>query len=219
MTHDVGQALLRDAVDDEFGVSGQRRKLLHDVAAEAEVRPCCHGGRQPDQCAAQPEVLERLGAQAAGDLAHLLCAGADGVLHLSHVGAVARGHVPAEVVETEDDTGEQLTHLVMQFERNAAALVLLRANRPTSRRPALELETLEHLVERRAELGDLAAAAGGRDPGAGVHQVDAVHEPCQAFQGPEAPPDQQEVQHEHEGHADGQDGDLAVQQVGADRRR
>ena len=79
--------------------------------------------------AAEPEVVERLRAQPAGDVAHLLEAVADRLARLGDLrpagAAGARGGV-----ELEQDGRQQLPDLVVELAGDAPPLALLRRERP-----------------------------------------------------------------------------------------
>jgi hypothetical protein len=75
---DVGQRLLRNTVDHELLILGQRQRRL-EPSLDLDSRMLAEGGRQRGQRALQPEILERFGTQPARDPANVLGAAARGL--------------------------------------------------------------------------------------------------------------------------------------------
>src|SRR5919201_1910046 len=102
---DVGQALLRDPVDRELGLVGERRQVVGEAPLDPESALVGELARQLGQRADEPEVLEHLRAQLAGDPPHLLQRVAHGRLRLL---------APALAFELEQDARQDLADLVVQ---------------------------------------------------------------------------------------------------------
>ena len=103
----------------------------------------------------QPEIVERLGAQPARDLAHLLEALAHRLARLLDLAAHRRLRVERRPLELQDDRGQRLADLVVQLARDPRALTLLRRQRPPRAVAPLALQPLDHLVERPGQLRHL----------------------------------------------------------------
>ena len=86
----VGEPFLGDAVEDEFGGRVQAGQAGGDVGGHAQAGGG-ELGRQGAQGAVQAEFLQDAGAQAAGDAADLVQAGAGGLLGLVQVVAYGLG--------------------------------------------------------------------------------------------------------------------------------
>ena len=72
VAHDVDEALLGDAVDDELVLRAERGQVAVELRGDAQAAVLGEVGAERDERRAQPEVVERLRAQAAHELAHLL---------------------------------------------------------------------------------------------------------------------------------------------------
>ena len=164
---DVGRDLLVDAIDRQVLLGRQRRQVGREAVPHLQPAVLGEAGGERDQSAAQAELVERLGTQTTGDVAHLLRALArrlahlgDGVLQLGRRGT-------AEAVELQDDPGQRLPELVVQLASEPATLALLRGQRPLCALAPLVLEPVQHLVERVEQVADLADRAVEVDPAPG----------------------------------------------------
>ena len=189
-----------------------------DVHVDRQPRVLGDALAEHEQRARQPEVVERLGPQLAGDAAHLLEAAAGRLLRLEHVIPRAVRHVPGDAAELQHDAGQRLTHAVMELLCDPQALALLRRERAADAVAPLGLEPLEHVVEGRAELRGLRVAAAHREPATRLEQVDPARQRGQLAQRRERPAQQQEVDGQHQPEAAGEDCELADRNV-VDARR
>ena len=90
-------------------------------------------GAQRAQRALQAEVVEHLGAQLAGDAAHVVEAVAHGLAGRDELGGVVLAGARGRVLELEHDAGEDLADLVVQLARDPLALGLLGRAAPGAR--------------------------------------------------------------------------------------
>ena len=118
-------------------------------------------------------------------------------------------HVARGAAELQDDAGQRLPDAVVELLRDAQPLALLRGERAGDAVAALGLEALEHLVERRGQLGGIGVASADVEPMAGLERVDLARERGQLAQRRERPAQQQEVDGEHQHEAAGEDRQLA----------
>jgi hypothetical protein len=103
--------------------------------------------------------------------------------------------------EAQEDGREGLVDLVVEVLRDALALGLLGMQDGQPRVATLQLHALEHAVEPRGELEDLArGAARGVGPHAGARHVDAVHDLDQVLHRPQSPAQQDRVEQDGRGH-------------------
>ena len=86
-------------------------------------------GGQRGERTDQAEVVQHAGAQPARDAAHLVQAAAGGLLRLAQLGAQGLGRQVGGPLEFEQDRGQALADLVVQFLGDAAPLGLLRRQR------------------------------------------------------------------------------------------
>ena len=152
----------------------------------------------------QPEFVERLRPQSAHDLADVFHAGAgrfleflDRVMHRGWGGAF-------EPLELQHDAGEGLADLVVQLACEPHALVLLGGQRASTARASLVLKAIEHRVECVTEVGDLGIRPLELQPPAGRVRVDPPHHRRELLERAEDPPQQQQVDGDHEYDAAGQ---------------
>ena len=100
------------------------------------------------QGADQAEFVQDAGAQAAGDPADLVEAGTGGLLDLVQVGAGGLGCVVGDPFEFEQDRGEGLADLVVEFLGDAVAFGFLGGEGAGVAGGAFGFEAVEHRVER-----------------------------------------------------------------------
>ena len=163
----VGEGLLGDAVDGEALLGGERGGLGAESVADAQFGALFDARGERDERAAQAELFEGAGSQAACDLAQVLDALARGELDLGEVGVELGRHAAGEAIELEAHTGEDLAELVMELASEAAARAFLGGERAASARESLALEAVEHLVEGVGEIGHLGYGALDRDAAPG----------------------------------------------------
>ena len=205
VANDVGDALLRHAVDDELLLGGQRQ-VAFEVAGDRDPGAVGDRRAQCQQRALQPELVERLGAQALGDHAHVLRAAARGLAKLLEVAAQLRGRPARERLAAQHQAGEDLADLVMQLARDPPALALLGGERPARTLTALALEPVEHPVERLRQRGDLPPRRIDLEAVPRRQRIDALHQLRQVLQRLERPPQQHVKAGEHH-HETGQHDD------------
>ena len=210
MAGDVGQRLLGDAVEHELVVAAELRQAGLDVDVDVELGVLGDALAEHEQRARQPEVVERLRPQPAGDPAHLLEAAARGLLRLQDARrGHGVGHVAGDAAELQHDAGQRLADAVVELLRDPQPLALLRRERAADAVAPLGLEALEHLVERGGQLGGLGVAAADLEPAARLERVDPARERGQLAQRRERAAQQQQVEREHQREAAGEDRQLA----------
>ena len=123
------------------------------------------------------------------------------------------------MLDLQQDARQHLADLVVQLTGDPAPLVLLRRHRAHRARPSLELESLEHAIERVGEHVDLRVRPAGRGPDAGTQEVDPAHVLGEAFQRRERTAHQGEVEDQHHAEARHDDERLADGDRRAHRRR
>ena len=175
-------------------------------------------GCQLGERAAEAQLVEQLRTQLARDPAHLLEHPAHDLLQLRELVPTIIGDRVHEGGEPEQHPGQTLSDLVVQSLRDAESLRLLRLERAPAARHPLMLQPVEHLVERRDELGELAAVPG-RQTLAGPQQIDVRHPPGDLFEGLEDPPEEDEVDHHDDDQAHDDDRRLVELDRVADRDR
>ncbi len=151
----VGQAFLRDAVDD------QRRggvDIVGDgiqVAGNGQAGALADLARQCRKRGGQAELIQTGGAQSADECSELVEAAAHdlagGPSLLTDVGVCVIG----EAVERQQQSGELLSNLVMQFGGDPAAVVLLGYQQPRAAGTPLTLQAVGHRVEAHGERTEL----------------------------------------------------------------
>ena len=190
----VRQALLGDAIDGELGLGRELRQVggkapldaiplcvvnCRESSVSALTSPRCSSISRPQLLRDPPHLLERLahGLLRLGELAPLLGAGP----RARRAGA---------------DAGQHLADLVVEAARDPQPLRLLRRERPPAALAPLDLEPLEHLVERAHELRDLGAAPLG-NPLARSQQIDGPHPLDEPVERSERLPEEEEVRGDH----------------------
>ena len=168
---DVGQALLHDAVDREFDLTVQSRRVRVDLAVDGDAGAVAEPTGQFGQCADQPEVIQQAWAQFLGDPGDLGDGGADGFLGVAQLAAAAVGDAVVEAFQLHEHAGHGLADLVVQLGGNPTTFGLLGRDRPAGAVAAFGLEPGEHVVERGDQSSDLTAPTGGQ----WVRRVEQVH--------------------------------------------
>ena len=191
---DVGQRLLRDAVEHELLLVGQLGRVAvpveggADAGALAEVRHL--GGERGDEAV----VVEGRGAEGARERQQLLHRLGRERLDLLELGAQPGRDVERGGLEPEQDRGQGLVDLVVQVLGDAGALLLLGADDGAAALDALLLDAGEHLVEAGGQALDLVRRArGGVGALAGRARVDALHRRQQRLERHEPALEQQGV--------------------------
>ena len=122
---DIREALLGDAVDDQLLLVGQR-----EVPREPplDLEPSALGDRraQRQERALEPELVERLRTEPAGDQPDLLRRLTRTFAEADDVFANLLGSAPRKRLATQDQPGQELADLVVQLSRNAPPLGFLR---------------------------------------------------------------------------------------------
>ena len=196
MAHDVGDAFLRHAVDDELLLGGQRQ-IAFEVAGDRDPGAIGDRRAQRQQRALQPELVEGFGAQTLGDHSHVLRAPARRLAKLLEIAAQLRGRPARERLAAQHQAGEDLPDLVMQLARDPPALALLGGERPARTLTALALETVEHPVERLRQRGNLPPRRIDLEAVPRRERIHALHQLRQVLQRLERPPQQHVKAGEH----------------------
>ena len=200
MSGDVGERLLRDAVEDQLLLIRQRQARLQR-AFHPDAGLVVKRRRQCRQGAGQPEVFECLGAQPSHDPADVLGAAARGLPQLVELVAQLLGDLRRQPFDLQHDAGQGLADLVVELAGDAPALTLLDHQRPPDALAPLGLQPVEHLVEGIGEGCDLRAAVD-------VHalaereRVMPTHALRQFVERPEGRTHQEEADREREPHRD-----------------
>ena len=123
----------------------------------------------------QAVVVQRGRAQLARELQQLVHGLVHERLELHHLRREPRRRVLGERLESQQDRGERLVHLVVQIAGHALALVLLRADHHAAAAPPLRLDAAEQTPERVGEPVDLHhGALLLRAEAAGLSRVDRL---------------------------------------------
>jgi hypothetical protein len=219
VARDVGQALLRDAVDRQLLFGSQVRHHGRDLVAHRQAAVLREAGGERDQGAAQAELVQRLRAQPAGKVPHLLGALPRGLLHLLHGRLKLRWRATSQPVELEHHSGQGLSQLIVEFARQPASLPLLGGQRPLGALAPLALEPVQHVIEGVEQLTYLGRRAVDVDPPTRRHRIHPPHQLSEAFQRPEEAPQQREVDRHDDEQPRQQHRDLGSRRRRADRGR
>ena len=166
MTRNVGQSLLGDAIDGQLHVRCELRLLSGKVPLELEACLLCEACRERLQRADQPEVLQQFRSKLLRDPPHLLDALAGRLLRLREHFTPGRGDFAGDPLEQEQHAGHALADLVVQLGRDPLPLGLLCRERTPAALAPLQLQALEHLVERQHQVETSGEPAGvSRRPG------------------------------------------------------
>ena len=198
VARDVGEGLLRDAIDDQLLLAAELGQLLVELLADGDAGPLGEALAQHRQGADQPQVVQRFGAQLQGDPPHVLQAGADGLLDVLDIPAQRLGGQAADPGEAEQHRGQLLADLVVQFQGDPQPLGLLGLEHPAGGLAALGLQAGQHLVEGERQLTRLRGGAGAGHAGAGPREVHAPRQRGQGLQGADDPPQHDEVDERHQ---------------------
>ena len=123
MPGDVRERLLGDAVEDQLLLLRQRQAGL-ESALDPDARLIVKGCRQRREGAAQPEVLECLGAERADDAPDVLRSAPSGLAQLVEILAKLLGDPRGEGFNLEHDDGERLADFVVPLARDPLTLAL-----------------------------------------------------------------------------------------------
>ena len=115
------QTLLGDAVDGQVLLGLQPRQVVGERLPHARARAVGDLRGERDERRAQPELVQRLRPQPAGDLAHVLHAAPRRLLRLADAGVQLRRRPALERLELEHDAGQRLADLVVQLAGEPAA--------------------------------------------------------------------------------------------------
>ena len=191
---DVGEALLRDAVEHQLLLVGQVRRLAVAVEGRADAGALAEVGDLAGEGGDEAVVVERGRAQRAGERQQLLHRLGGERLDLLELRTQPGRDVVSGGLESQQDRGQRLVDLVMEVLGDAGALLLLRADDGAAALHALLLEAGEHAVEVAREALDLArGGVVGLGALAGGGEVDALHRLHQALQRREPALEQQRV--------------------------
>ena len=121
------------------------------MPVDADVRLLAECSGECRERALQPEVFERLGPELPGDSADVLGALAGRLAQLVELGPEVIRDPRGEAFDLEHHAGQRLADLVVELARDPASLTLLDEQRAPCAVAPLELEPVEHLVERLRE--------------------------------------------------------------------
>ena len=178
---DVGEALLGDPVDDQLLLGGER-EVAGEPSLDLEPRSLGDRRAQSQQRALEPELVERLGTEPAGDQPDLLRRLTRTLAEPDDVFAKLLGSAPRQRLATQDQPGQELADLVVQLPRDAPPLGLLGRQSAAPAVAPLALEAIEHLIEGFRQRHNLFIAGGGVDPLTRSERVDLVHDLGQGLQ-------------------------------------
>ena len=218
MSRDVRQALLRDAVADQLDVGLEPICLWRNVFDHNRSGRLGELAAQRVERAVQAEVLERIGAQPPRDAAHLVEAGADGLLRVCEFATNLRRSPVDGALEDQQRDGQRLTDLVVQFAGDALALVLLRRQRGRACRRPLRLEPVQHRIERRDQVVQVAGVTIV-DAVAAIGRIDSPHRRGEPIQGGKTRSQQHCVRGQHDRQSHDQNRDLGELDARRHRRR
>ena len=174
MACDVGQRLLRHAIDNQLGLRIELGELLVDRLGHAQPRRLGEAVAQHRQGADESEVVERLGAELERDPADVLEARANAFLDDRDLVVERRLHAGPDPSEAEQDRRQLLPDLVMQLLRDPQPFGLLAREHTPGGIAPLGLEPGEHLVDGERKLTRFDGGLRARHPFARLSEVDAV---------------------------------------------
>jgi hypothetical protein len=101
-------------------------------------------------------------------IAHVLDPAPCGLLRVDHPVLQLLGGAPLQRLELEHDAGQRLTDLVVQLTREPAPLTLLGGERAAPTAPTRVLESIQHGIERAAQIRDLRVRVRQNETAAGI---------------------------------------------------
>ena len=200
VAHDVGEALLGDAVDDQLLLGGER-EVAGEPSLDLEPRPLGDRRAKGQQRALEPELVERLGAESAGDQPDLFRRLTRSFAEPDDVFADFLGSAPRERLATQDQPRQELADLVVQLPRDAPPLGFLGGQSAAPAVAPLALEAVEHRIECFSQRDDLLVAGGGVDPLSRGERVDLVHDVGQGLQRRQCSSEEGVEEHQRHGEA------------------
>ena len=195
VARDVRQALLRDTVDHELFVVVEPRQARTDDAVDADARLLAEAGDERRERADEPQVVERLRTQLAGDVTDVVEALTRRVLRFHDIGLEFGGSPVREPLEQQHDSGERLADLVVELARDSLPFRLLRRKSAPAALAPLALEPVEHLVEDPDELAYLGGPGDGESMSR-REEVDTSHRARETLQRSERATDEQQIDHQ-----------------------
>jgi hypothetical protein len=157
----VGEGLLGNAINDEFLLLRQRKPRV-EMSADVELRLLGDPSGQRAERALETEVLKRLRSQPTGDPANVLGASAGRFAQLFQLLPEVVGDRCRQALDLKHDSGEGLADLVVQLARNPASLGLLHHEGAIHAVASFRLESVEHVIERAGQRGNVRIAADTR---------------------------------------------------------
>src|SRR5687767_1609467 len=157
MPGNVGQALLRDAVDGELGVGLEVGQGLVEPALDGDAGYAAEGRRQLGERADETELLEHFGAQLTRYPPHFVEGSPNRLLGVIDLVSVGRGLV-GDRVQVQQDAGQYLADLVVEVAGDADAFGLLRGQDAAATLLPFAFEAVEHAVEGDDDAADLVLA-------------------------------------------------------------
>jgi hypothetical protein len=215
---DVRQRLLRDPVDDELLLLGERQAECLDSPVDAQARLVADRRGQRGERALQPEVLERLRAQPACDPPHLLRAVAGGLAQLVELVPEVIGHRGRKPLDLQHHARQRPADLIMKLPGDPPPLTLLDQQGAAGAVTPLRLEPVQHLVERPRQRRDVRIAVDLR-PRPWRQRIVPAHRVGQLVDRPHDRPQQQQVDREQHQQPDDEDDQLRGMRRNRDRHR
>src|SRR5579883_1094914 len=160
----VGQRFLNDAVDHDLDLVWQALFHAARVEVDLDLGSALEIIGIPLQSGNKPQVVQSARAEIEGELSHLLENPSGLAPHLSDpCRQLLWGGTLLDHAEPDQQRGQRLRRLIVQFARDALAFLLLcRENLPRERADALaiDLQAVEHRIHRINELVNLGVAKG-----------------------------------------------------------
>ena len=201
VARDVGQRLLRHAVDDELLLVAELGQMLVEVLADARSRSA---GAKRSHSTASALTSPRSSSASGRSSSAIRRTSSRLARTASWMSSTSRAQRlvehAAHAGEAEQHRGQLLADLVVQLQRDAQPLGLLGLEHPAGGLAPLGLQAGQHLVEGERQLARLRGGAGAGHAGAGPREVDAPRQRGQRLQRADDPPQHDEVdeRHQHE---------------------
>ena len=196
MADDVGQALLRDAIDDELLLGSQRQVSL-EVALDLDARSFSRSVHNASSALCRPSSSSASGRRRRAITRTSSAAWPRCLPQALQIGSELLRGAPGQRLAAQQQPGQQLADLVVQLARDAAALGLLRRQRTPAALAPLALEPVEHVVERLGQRRHLLAGRIDRHPLTRLQRVDRAHHRREPLERSERPVQQDPIRQQH----------------------
>jgi len=148
MADRVRERLLRDPVQRKLHCRGETKGVHVDAANELDFGARVEHVDQSLESVGEPEIVEHGRAQLTRDPADLVEILTGQRLRLRQSRLEARRRLLHHILQLEQERGQALPHLIVQLGRDPPPLLFQTADDTRATRTPLELEPIEHLVER-----------------------------------------------------------------------